>query len=186
MSFANLVPPVHRIQKIAFFSGAVILIAFLIGCAGSKKKAAEETPESQIFEQPALPIERPPEPVEKAAVETGKAAKIPLIFETVYFDYDKSDVRGDAARTLQQNAKVLKEYPEVKITIEGHCDERGTVEYNLALGDRRAISVKQYLVDLGVSPNRITTISYGKERPADLQKSESAFAKNRRAEFVIR
>lgn len=186
MYLDNLTQQFRRIRKAGFLLGIVVMIFLIIGCAGSKKKAAEETVDSQIFEQLEPPKEEVPEPVQKAAVETAKPEKIPLRFETVYFDFDRSDLHSEAARTLQQNAKVMKEYPDVKITIEGHCDERGTVEYNLALGDRRAMSAKQYLVDLGIAPNRISVISYGKERPVDPQRTEEAYTKNRRAAFVIR
>lgn len=185
MYFDKLIQPIRRIRKAGFLFGIVVMIFLMIGCAGSKKKAVEETPEPFIFEEPEPP-RKAPEPEKKAAVETVQPEKIPLEFQTVYFDFDKSDVRSDAARELQQNARVLKEYPDVKILVEGNCDERGTVEYNLALGDRRANAVKQYLVDLGISPNRISTISYGKERPVDPRRTEAAYAKNRRADFVLR
>lgn len=112
------------------------------------------------------------------------------VFETkmlkpIHFDFDKYNIRPDDAEILKQNAAVLKKFPAVKIQIEGHCDERGTSEYNLALGERRASSVKRYLVSLGVDQKRISTISYGKERPLDPNQNEEAWTKNRRAEFII-
>jgi len=186
MYFDKSIQQIRRARKAGLFFGIIVMLFLIIGCAGSKKKAAEESVDSQIFEQPEALKQEAPEPVQKAAVETAKPEKIPLRFETVYFDFDRSDLHSESARTLQQNAQVMKEYPDVKITIEGHCDERGTVEYNLALGDRRAMTAKQYLVDLGIAPSRITIISYGKERPVDPQRSEEAYAKNRRAAFVIR
>ncbi len=100
--------------------------------------------------------------------------------ETVFFDFDKSDLKPDARATIEGWAAFLREFPSVTITVEGHCDERGTREYNLALGERRASAVKNYLVALGTNPNRIATISYGKERPAVLGSSEFAWAQNRR------
>lgn len=186
MYFDKSVQQTHRIWKAGYFLGIIVMLFLIIGCAGSKKKTAEEPIDSQIFEQPEPPKQEAPKPVQKPAVEAAAPEKIPLKFETVYFDYDRSDLRFDATRILQQNARVMKEYPDVKITIEGHCDERGTVEYNLALGDRRAMAVKQYLVDLGIAPSRISTISYGKERPVNPGRTEEAYAKNRRAAFVIR
>jgi peptidoglycan-associated lipoprotein len=101
-------------------------------------------------------------------------------FQTVYFDYDKSDIREDARPALRQNADKLNSGKFGVVTLEGHCDERGSAEYNLALGERRATSAKNYLVALGVDPNRVQTISYGKERPAVLGSDESAWAQNRR------
>lgn len=106
---------------------------------------------------------------------------------TVYFDYDRSELREDARMTLQQNAQVLNEVlpqaPGLIVQIAGHCDERGTAEYNLALGERRALSVRDYLVSLGVPANRLITISYGEEMPAVEGSNEAAWAQNRRAEF---
>jgi peptidoglycan-associated lipoprotein len=104
---------------------------------------------------------------------------------TVNFDFDKSDLTPEGRAILADNARKLEQNPEVFIRLEGHCDERGTVEYNLALGERRARSVRDYLVNFGISPGRMTVISYGKERPVDPGQNESAWAKNRRAEFVI-
>ncbi len=103
----------------------------------------------------------------------------------IYFDYDKYNIRPDAAQTLASNAEYLKQNPNVKIQIEGHCDERGSNDYNLALGQKRASAAKAYLVKLGISPNRISTISYGEERPLVNESNEDAWAQNRRAEFVI-
>ncbi len=112
------------------------------------------------------------------------------VFETkmlkrIHFDFDKYNIRHEDAEILEKNAAVLKKFPTVKIQIEGHCDERGTNEYNLALGERRASSAKKYLVSLGIDEKRISTISYGEERPLDPGHNEGAWTKNRRAEFII-
>lgn len=103
----------------------------------------------------------------------------------VYFDFDKYNLKPKAREILADKAYWLKKNPSVKIYIEGHCDERGTNEYNLALGERRANSAKMYLTSLGISPGRLGTISYGEERPIDPSRNEVAWAKNRRAHFVI-
>lgn len=103
--------------------------------------------------------------------------------EDVFFDFDKYNLRDDSRSALQANARLLKENSNYKLVLEGHCDERGTVEYNLALGQRRADAVLDYLVDLGVPPSQLSTISYGKERPFDKGHNEAAWAKNRRAHF---
>jgi peptidoglycan-associated lipoprotein len=107
------------------------------------------------------------------------------LLKDIHFDYDKYDVRRVDEEILRENAAFLKKNPKMKIQIEGHCDERGTVEYNLALGERRANSMKRYLVSLGIASDRISTISYGKERPLDPGHNEEAWAKNRRAHIVV-
>ena len=105
--------------------------------------------------------------------------------DRVFFDFDKSDVKPEGRTILQRQADWLKKYPNVTVTVEGHCDERGTREYNLALGERRASAVKKMLVALGVAANRVSTISYGKERPAVVGSTEAAWAQNRRGVTVI-
>ena len=104
---------------------------------------------------------------------------------TVYFDFDKFNLRADARASLDQNIALLKEFPDAIVKLEGHCDERGTVEYNIALGEKRADAAKTYLVNNGIQANRVSTISYGKERPVDPRHTEDAWAKNRRVEFKI-
>ncbi len=106
-------------------------------------------------------------------------------FKTVYFDFDKFNLRPDAKGALDHNFALLTEHTDVIIKIEGHCDERGTVEYNLSLGEKRARAAQDYLVGLGIKPGRITVISYGKERPVDPRHNEEAWGKNRRDEFRI-
>src|SRR6266852_6107134 len=101
-----------------------------------------------------------------------------------YFDYDKADLRPDARAALSKTADFLKNYPSIKATIEGHCDERGSTEYNLGLGDRRAAAVKQYIVSLGVSADRLSTVSFGKEKPFCMESAEACWQQNRRGHFV--
>jgi peptidoglycan-associated lipoprotein len=103
----------------------------------------------------------------------------------VFFLLDSSDVDSAGQQALNANAEILKKYPTWVITIEGHADERGTAEYNLALGERRAIAARTYLVSLGISADRLRTVSYGKEFPFDPGHDESAWSKNRRAQFVL-
>jgi peptidoglycan-associated lipoprotein len=104
----------------------------------------------------------------------------------IFFDFDKYDIRSDGAKTLDTNAAWLKSNPNHLVLIEGHCDERGTNEYNLALGERRAKSTMNYLVSQGVQANRITIISYGEERPQCSEKSEGCWGKNRRSHFLVK
>lgn len=105
--------------------------------------------------------------------------------DRVFFAYDSSTLSAEAQNTLQRQAAWLKQYPDVSVTVEGHCDERGTREYNLALGERRAAAAKKYLVSMGIPSSRISTISYGKERPAVIGSDESAWSQNRRAVSVV-
>ena len=107
------------------------------------------------------------------------------VLKVIYFDFDKYDLRADARATLAQNAQWLKANPSWRIQIEGHCDERGTNEYNMALGDRRANSARAYLISAGVPASRVRTISYGEERPAVQGNTDSAWARNRRGNFVV-
>ena len=110
----------------------------------------------------------------------GSVEELVQVGDRVFFDFDKYDLTPDARDVLRRQATWLNRYPQVTIVVEGHCDERGTREYNLALGERRANSVRDYLVALGVSPGRVRTISYGEERPVALGSNEAAWAQNRR------
>jgi len=101
-----------------------------------------------------------------------------------YFDTDKADLRPDAREALSSTASFLKDYPSLKVTVEGHCDERGSTEYNLGLGQRRADAVKQYLTSLGITPDRLTTVSFGKEKPVCAEHGEPCWQQNRRGHFV--
>lgn len=159
----------------------VLSLAFL-GCPSSKKVAQTETaPLEPAREEPAPPP--PAEPRPEPPRETP--APRPLVLGNVNFDYDKFELTPTARSILAEHASALRNRPEVNIRIAGHCDERGTIEYNLALGEKRANSVRDYLVSLGVERSRLSTISYGKERPLDSRSNEQAWAQNRRAEFVI-
>jgi len=130
----------------------------------------------------------PPEPViQDEAVSSGSLDDLnrtsPL--KPVFFELDSSDLSTEGRRILDANAAVLKQHGTWTITIEGHCDERGSAEYNLALGERRALTARSYLISLGLPADRLRTVSYGKEFPFDPGHDESAYAKNRRAHFVI-
>jgi peptidoglycan-associated lipoprotein len=105
--------------------------------------------------------------------------------EDVHFEYDQAELTDQARAILERNAQWIKSHAAAKVRVEGHCDDRGTVEYNLALGERRAQSTREYLVSLGVAGDRLSTVSYGKERPVDTGTNESAYARNRRAHFAV-
>lgn len=142
------------------------------------------------------PKQLPPEPGTSTSTDTGASTLGPVPgsqadfvafaqgADTIYFDTDKSDIDSEDGAALQKQAQWLLRYPAKRVTIEGHCDERGTREYNLALGERRANAAKNYLVSLGLEPARLTTISYGKERPVALGSDEASWARNRRAVTV--
>ncbi len=168
----------------------------MVGCP--KKTVVKEEPSIKKEEALAKPeAERTKEmkPEGGRELEKGLVAKREPgiegeVFESkllkdIHFDFDKYNIRPGDADILKENAALLKKYPKVKVQIEGHCDERGTIQYNLALGERRANATKKHLVSLGVSPDRISTISYGKERPLDPGHNEEAWAKNRRAHTII-
>jgi peptidoglycan-associated lipoprotein len=135
----------------------------------------------------AEPTIVPPEPVKDDAIASASLDDLnrnsPL--KPIYFALDSAEVDSAGHGVLDANAALLKKYPTWAVTIEGHCDERGTAEYNLALGERRAVAARAYLVSVGISADRLRTVSYGKEFPFDPGHDESAFAKNRRAHFVI-
>lgn len=135
---------------------------------------------------PAEGVVAPAAPkLEAAAPAAARGAEKESVLKDAFFDYDKSSIRPDAKQSLDENAKWLKANPNAALTIEGHCDERGTREYNLGLGQRRAKAAKDYLVSAGINPKRIKAISYGKERPFEPGHDESAWKWNRRAHFVL-
>jgi peptidoglycan-associated lipoprotein len=123
--------------------------------------------------------------VERSVAQAFQEALRQFENQLVHFDFDRSEIRDQYKSVLDAKAGFLRKYPNVRIQIEGNCDERGTVQYNLALGDRRANSAKAYLVALGIDGNRISTISFGKERPLDPGHTEEAWAMNRRDKFVV-
>lgn len=144
--------------------------------------------EAPVKEAPAAPVVPTPAEQLAAAAAAGVAVteEKPSQFDDVRFDFDKSVLREDGRKACQVVADYLKRNPRAKLEIEGHCDERGTAEYNLALGERRATAVMTYLVSLGVPKANLSTVSFGKEKPLDPGHDEGAWAKNRRAHFVLK
>jgi len=175
--------------KVAYLIFLMAMV--LLGCA---KKQVLLPPSPLPPSQEGTKKETPLVPSGKEAEETLRPVKYPGIegevwrtplLKTIYFDFDRYDLRPDAKKTLEENAEVLKANPTWKVLIEGHCDERGSNEYNLVLGEKRARSAMEYLIKLGIDPNRLSIVSYGEERPADPGHNEEAWAKNRRCEFVV-
>jgi peptidoglycan-associated lipoprotein len=158
-----------RAKSVVWTSLLIALVAFGAGCKTKTVKPAETTKPAEEFSGGGETAPTKPE-------ET-------FGLETIYFDYDQAVIRDDQRATLGNNANAIKGMSLAKVTVEGHCDERGSDEYNLALGERRANAVKQYLADSGVTAT-IDTVSYGESRPAVQGSDESAWRMNRRAEFV--
>jgi len=183
------------------FKGLMVLMGLTAllaaGCAKQEVVTKDEPVVQQQTVKQAEPVAQVTAPPVQTAAPTAPAtapvqeqaaakASEAVSLATVYFDFDKSDLRQDARDALSQNAEaLLKQISGVNIRIEGHADERGSDEYNMALGDRRAKSAAKYLTNLGVKADRISTVSYGEEKPAVQGNDESAWSKNRRAEFLI-
>jgi peptidoglycan-associated lipoprotein len=176
----------------------LITATLTVACGPKKPPVAKPMPTPGGADPSANAPARPPEPVpEPGGVPPEPTVEDPLKvndidkinqnspFQPVFFAYDSTEIDAAGQQVLNANAGILKKYPEWVITIEGHADERGTAEYNLALGTRRAAAARDYLISLGIPGDRLRTISYGKEFPFDPTHTESAWSKNRRAHFVL-
>ncbi|PYR82484.1 MAG: peptidoglycan-associated lipoprotein Pal [Acidobacteria bacterium] len=181
----------------------MLLLAFTAACAKKKPATVASGPPPAATAPAPAPAATPPPPPPRPAERVEDSVPVPAIsedtignrsledlnrdspFKPAFFDLDSSDLDDAGRAIVSANADIMKRYPTWVVTVEGHCDERGTAEYNLALGEKRAVAVKTYLVALGVSPDRLRTVSYGKEFPFDTGHTESAWSKNRRAHFVI-
>ncbi len=177
-------------KKVVSFVLIIFVALFFYSC---KKKKVKTIPQPQ---KKVEKVEKVEEKVPKLKVEKLSEEEIfqkktieelnkEQVLKMIHFDFDKANIREDMVPILERNAEWLKKHPTVKIRIEGYCDERGTVEYNLALGEKRAKAARDYLISLGVEPERITIVSYGKANPIDPRHNEEAWFKNRRAEFII-
>jgi peptidoglycan-associated lipoprotein len=159
----------------------LILVLMLILPACAKKEAVpviEEVEEPP----PPPPLEEVEEPEEEPVIEEEK----PIILEDIFFDFDKFNIKDEYKKVLAANAEILLDHPETTLLVEGHCDERGTNEYNIALGEKRAKVVMEFYIAYGVPSQHLSMVSYGEERPFDYGHNEEAWAKNRRAHMVIR
>ncbi len=185
----------HAIFRLVLVLAVAVLV--IPGCSSTGKGSPEQAQVTQAVATPTptpLPEETVTEPVNEPVPSVEVTEELPEdiqelnrrgYLKDVFFDTDRYDLKPEAREILAANAAWLQKHPTVKILVEGHCDERNTREYNLALGERRANAVRDYLVFLGVAPERIETISYGEERPFALGHDESAWRLNRRAHFVI-
>jgi peptidoglycan-associated lipoprotein len=167
-----------RVRERSIALCAVVMAVALAGCPAKKKPGVGEA-EGQGLGQGQMGGGS----LDKFKQGLGPAEGGPL--QDVHFDYDRYDLRTEDRATLQHNADWLKQNPNAKVEIEGHCDNRGTVEYNLALGAKRAKAVKDYLTSLGIPPDRLSTISYGEELPLCREDAEECWARNRRAHSVV-
>ncbi len=193
-------------KRISFHAVYVFIIAVFItaGCAKQEvvkkdegiaptqslkqddSKKATATASSLTNAAPAVPTKAPDQPLPvQQTQKTSTTEQMQSALNKIYFDFDSADVSESARDTLSKNATEMMKDRSVKFRIEGNCDERGSTEYNLALGERRAKAARKYLVTMGVKPDRLSVISYGEEKPAVQGSDESAWAKNRRDEFVI-
>ncbi|MBI04638.1 MAG: peptidoglycan-associated lipoprotein [Pelagibacteraceae bacterium] len=167
------------------FLMSLALAFFLAACSTTSKDTAESTGSGSNTTTSSVSSDSSSSD-ESAVIEPGSQEDLIVnVGDRVFFNYDSSDLDADAQELLQDQVAWLKQYSDVSVTIEGHCDERGTREYNLALGEKRAQSVKNYLVSLGISTDRISTISYGKERPAVVGSNDGAWAQNRRSVTTV-
>lgn len=163
----------------------IAVMAAAVGCSSKQAKSdmpadddAKRRAEEEALRQRQLEEQRRREAAALAAAKEE-------IGRMIHFDFDKFDLKPEARSVLQAKAQVLKQYTNLKVVVEGHCDERGTEEYNLALGEKRAKSAYEFLVLMGVQGSRLSTVSYGKSKPLDPAKNEAAYAKNRRCEFKV-
>jgi peptidoglycan-associated lipoprotein len=155
----------------------------LVGCA-KKAPTPAQPPPTTTTQTPPTPAPTPaPTPTETTPTPTSVES---ADFSPAFFDLDSYSIRADARTALDKNAKILRDHSNVNVTIEGHCDERGTVEYNQALGEKRAMAARDYLVAAGIPASRLDVISYGKERPFATGHDEASWQQNRRANFVVR
>lgn len=170
-------------------TAAMLLPVALFTVACGKKETAQVVPQDPPTTQPVTPPAEPPAKASddgEAARRAAEEARIRnALAEMVFFDYDRSEIRADARPVLEEKARILREQPSIRLRIEGHADERGSVEYNLALGLRRANAVREYLAGFGVDAGRLDVISYGEERPLAVGSTEAEYARNRRAAFEI-
>ena len=165
---------------------SAFLVLFVAACATKPKDDADASGSGSTSSDSTVSAEGTISETSGSGIISGSQEDLIVnVGDRVYFGYDSSDLDSDALELLQDQVAWLKQNSNVSVTIEGHCDERGTREYNLALGEKRAQAVKNYLIGLGINPDRVSTISYGKERPAVVGSNDGAWAQNRRSVTLV-
>ena len=165
---------------------SVLMVLFLAACATTPKDSADSSGSGSSSSGSDVSSEGTITETTGSGIVSGSQEDLIVnVGDRVFFGYDSSDLDSDALELLQDQVAWLKQNSDVSVTIEGHCDERGTREYNLALGEKRAQAVKNYLIGLGINPDRVSTISYGKERPAVVGSNDGAWAQNRRSVTIV-
>ena len=165
---------------------SALLVFFLAACSTTPKDTADSSGSGSTSTSSDVSSSAETETTESASIEPGSQEDLIVnVGDRVFFNYDSAELDTDAQELLQDQVAWLKQYSDVSVIIEGHCDERGTREYNLALGEKRAQSVKNYIINLGISADRVATISYGKERPAVVGSNDGAWAQNRRSVTIV-
>ena len=175
-----------RIQTFLFLY-LVLSVAFTFSACGKKKPVDFEpasTPPPSGMAEPSEPPPSVERPTTEGPITTDLIDEVTRQMQPVFFDFNQYDIREDMIPSLQNNARVMKQNTTVSVLVEGHCDERGTDEYNLALGERRAGAAKDFLISLGIAENKLSTLSYGESRPFSPGHDEDSWAQNRRAHFV--
>ena len=165
---------------------SIFMVLFVAACATTPKDSADSSGSGSSSSGSDVSSEGAITETTGSGIVSGSQEDLIVnVGDRVFFGYDSSDLDSDALELLQDQVAWLKQNSDVKVTIEGHCDERGTREYNLALGEKRAQAVKNYLIGLGINPDRVSTISYGKERPAVVGSNDGAWAQNRRSVTLV-
>lgn len=173
----------------------LVVLLVVAGCSSAPEDTSSLAGEGEVMVSERVPItgldgvetaDAPPVVEQQYGPEAGTQQDLVInVGDRVFFGYDKYDLRPEARAMVERQAEWLQTYPNLRVTVEGHADERGTREYNLALGEKRAMAVRNYLIALGVNPDRLETVSFGKERPAVLGASDASWAQNRRSVLVV-
>lgn len=174
---------IWKVGLVVFMIGLLVTVS---ACSKKKTTPADTYPQtSQGMSDDEVAAQRLKEQQEQEALRMKEAARQQFENEDVYFNFDDATLTAEAIEVLTQKVAYLRDNPGVSITVEGHCDERGTSEYNIALGERRAQSIVSFLINAGISADQLKSVSYGEEKPVDMGHDETAWAKNRRGHFVL-
>jgi peptidoglycan-associated lipoprotein len=172
-------------MKVAAILMVVVLAFSIVGCGKKRVPPVDEAAQREAAERAAAEAAKQKQLPERETPPVVPVRPEDVKLDNIYFEFDKYDLTPQARTALNKNARTMMEYPDFNILIEGNCDERGTEEYNLALGEKRALAARDYLEGFGIARDRMSVISYGEEKPVDPRHNEEAWAKNRRDVFVV-